>query len=389
MSGMTVADRATDVSEGPGAQLPLLRRIARGGALDGVLGDIVRLVEDAAGGDTVASILLVTPDGRHLTCGAAPSLPDAYNQAIDGIEVGHGAGSCGTAAATGEPVYVSDIKTDPLWNDFRDLALTHGLAACWSVPIKGLDGEVLGTFANYFRTPRTPTEAETRATAVVAQTAAVAVERHRVDLERQRVEEARTLLTRELDHRVKNAFALAQSLVTLSARGAKTPQEVADTAGGRLKALAAAHDLSAKGAGHGAGEAASALDLSDLADTILAPYRGGAEVAVRGDEVRLGAEAAKALGLILHELATNAAKHGALSRPDGTLAVSWAVGGDTLTLDWRERGGPETSEPTASGFGTRLLSDAAERQLDGALTTDWHPEGVRVRVTVPGDRLAV
>ena len=100
------------------------------------------------------SILLLDEDGEHLRHGAGPSMPAAYNEAIDGIAIGPNVGSCGTAAYSNAPVFVTDIATDPLWEDFRGLALGHALRACWSLPIRSAQGTVLGTFAMYHREPR-------------------------------------------------------------------------------------------------------------------------------------------------------------------------------------------------------------------------------------------
>ena len=126
-------------------------------------------------------MLILSEDGKHLRHGAAPSLPAAYNDAIDGIAIGEGIGSCGTAARRAAPVYASDIDTDPLWRDFRELALGHQLRACWSTPILAATGRVLGTFAIYYDEPRTPTDADIEAIESVTQTAALAIERHLSD----------------------------------------------------------------------------------------------------------------------------------------------------------------------------------------------------------------
>ncbi|MEV0217449.1 GAF domain-containing protein [Micromonospora sp. ALFpr18c] len=112
---------------------------------------------------------------------AAPSLPDFYNEAIDGIATGEGVGSCGTAAHRREPVIVTDIAVDPFWNDFRDLAGRAGLAACWSTPILARDGGLLGTFAMYHRTPRVPQETDLALARLFAGTAALAIERHHIE----------------------------------------------------------------------------------------------------------------------------------------------------------------------------------------------------------------
>jgi PAS domain S-box-containing protein len=132
----------------------ILEMVAKGDSLAELLDSLCRLVE-AQAGDVLASILLV--DGDRLRHGGAPSLPKAYTDAIDGAVIGPSAGSCGTAAYRGEPVIVEDIATDPLWADYRDLALLHSLRACWSTPIFSSQGKVIATFAIYCREPRRPT----------------------------------------------------------------------------------------------------------------------------------------------------------------------------------------------------------------------------------------
>ena len=105
----------------------------------------------------VCSVLLLDDDGVHLRHGAGPSLPDEYNRAIDGVTIGPNVGSCGTAAFRGKSIFVEDIASDPLWANFKDLALSHGLRACWSTPILDSQQQVLGTFAVYYREPAQPT----------------------------------------------------------------------------------------------------------------------------------------------------------------------------------------------------------------------------------------
>jgi PAS domain S-box-containing protein len=129
--------------------------VAKGNSLAEILDSLCRLVE-AQPGEVLASILLV--DGNHLRHGGAPSLPKAYTDAINGIMIGPSAGSCGTAAYRGEPVIAEDIATDPLWADYRDLALPHSLRACWSSPVFSSHGNVIATFAMYYREPRRPTQ---------------------------------------------------------------------------------------------------------------------------------------------------------------------------------------------------------------------------------------
>ena len=147
--------------------------------IEETLGELIGIVESTSRTNVLGSILLLDTDGKHLRHGAAPSLPDSYNGAIDGAEIGPCVGSCGTAAYTATPVFVSDIANDPLWADFRDLAEVHGLRACWSIPILTAGRKVLGTFAMYHREPREPTVRDLALVDLVTQTAALVIDRKR------------------------------------------------------------------------------------------------------------------------------------------------------------------------------------------------------------------
>jgi GAF domain-containing protein len=146
--------------------------------LENTLSELIRIVEDSSRTGVLGSILLLDEDGRHLRHGAAPSLPGPYCAAIDGAEIGPCVGSCGTAAFSGKPVFVSDIATDPLWAEFKAIALPHGLRACWSTPIVAA-GKVLGTFAMYHREPREATVRDLVLVDLVTHTAALVIDRKR------------------------------------------------------------------------------------------------------------------------------------------------------------------------------------------------------------------
>ncbi|MGN6611594.1 MAG: GAF domain-containing protein, partial [Angustibacter sp.] len=161
------------------AQADALAGVIAGQPLVLVLDDLLRAVERASPHEVMASVLLLDDDGRHLRHGAAPSLPPEYNAAIDGVEIGPSVGSCGTAAYRRARVVVSDIDTDPLWDDFRELAHRFGLRACWSTPIIGSGDEPLGTFALYAREPRRPDADELAAIDVLVGTFALVIERSR------------------------------------------------------------------------------------------------------------------------------------------------------------------------------------------------------------------
>ena len=147
----------------------------QGDSLEDVLDRHLLAVEEMAESEIITSILLLSSDGRRLSHGAGPNLPQAYRDSIDGAEIGPTAGSCGTAAYFGRPVYVTDIETDPLWSDYRHLALPHGLRSCWSTPIRGADGSVIGTFAIYHRTAGSPTKDELKAIDLIAEHVAHAI----------------------------------------------------------------------------------------------------------------------------------------------------------------------------------------------------------------------
>ena len=152
----------------------VLRMLTDGVVLDIILERIVRDVE-ALNPDMLCSILLLYEDGKHLRHGAAPSLPDFYNQGIDGVAIGPTVGSCGAAAFTGKTVIVADIQTHSYWTPYRDLASRAGLASCWSQPILSGEGEVQGSFAIYHRQPSTPTAADLKSIEDYAVLASLAI----------------------------------------------------------------------------------------------------------------------------------------------------------------------------------------------------------------------
>src|SRR5258705_698430 len=133
----------------------ILKMIAADAPLSEILSNLVLMIE-AQSPEMICSILLLSDDGNHVRHAVAPSLPKDYVKVIDGSPIGPKHGSCGTAMFRGKPVIVSDISTDPLWDEYRNFAWAIGVAACWSTPIMSSKGKVLGSFAMYYREPRTP-----------------------------------------------------------------------------------------------------------------------------------------------------------------------------------------------------------------------------------------
>src|SRR5881398_1784598 len=154
----------------------ILEMLAKGNSLGDILDLLCLLVEEQSTG-VLASILLMDANGKQLRHGGAPNLPKAYTEAIDGSFIGPSVGSCGTAAYRAEQVIVSDIAADPLWADFRELALAHSLRACWSTPIFSSEGKVIGTFAMYYREPQSPSAREQDTIKHITHLAGIAIQR--------------------------------------------------------------------------------------------------------------------------------------------------------------------------------------------------------------------
>lgn len=162
-------------------QREALELMASDAPLERVFEALIRMVEEQSPTKVLASILIADPDGKRLRHGCAPSLPDAYNEAIDGVAIGPEVGSCGTAAYHKHPVYVADIANSHLWKNFAQLAGGHSLRACWSTPILSSSGELLGTFAMYYQAVREPLEEDLHIVGVATRTAAIAIERKRTE----------------------------------------------------------------------------------------------------------------------------------------------------------------------------------------------------------------
>lgn len=479
----------------------MLELLAKGEPLP-VLLDRLVLGNEAAFPGMMCSVLLLDETGARLTHGAAPSLPPAYRRAIDGVAIGPNVGSCGTAAFTRRTVIAEDIRTDPRWKAAADLAEEHGLRACFSVPILSGRGRVLGTFANYYRTPHYPRAAELEMMERCAYLASLAIERSRseealrageqrlrtiienepecvvllgVDLqllemnaaglamleagtlgeaqergllrfivpehreaftdlhrrviagasgtlefevtglrgtrrwleahaaplsdaagkvtellaiarditERKRADKQRTMMIRELDHRVKNNLAVVLSIADQTAQSVDSLDEFSSRFASRVKALSRVHALLAKSLW-------KETDLGGLVRRTLQPHLTGcpSRIRVEGEHCEIPARAAGPLCMTIHELATNALKHGALSVPEGSVDVAWSTGtgaGGTpeAVITWSERGGPTVREPERQGFGVQLIRGGLAHDGRAGVRLEFRPEGVWCRLVLP------
>ncbi|WP_093925229.1 PAS domain S-box protein [Sulfitobacter brevis] len=207
--------------------------------------------------------------------------------------------------------------------------------------------------------------------------------------ERKRAENARQLLLQELNHRIKNLFSITNGMIQMTARNSTDVKQMANALSGRLMSLARAHDLIATSITTKSSTAGPSR-LRTLVETVMEPHVGSRSAALKmsGPEVSIGPSAMTSLALILHELATNAAKYGALSDPNGSVSVMWEMSDEALTLSWKEAGGPKVAgAPDREGFGSQLARLSAKGQLGGAIEYIWEPAGVEILLTVAADRV--
>jgi PAS domain S-box-containing protein len=199
--------------------------------------------------------------------------------------------------------------------------------------------------------------------------------------ERKRAEDQQSLLVRELHHRVKNTLATVQAIMVSTARSAETIEDFKTALIGRIASLAKTHRLLT--------DEERAVAFADILHNELAAFDDGSEgrITLRGPEVYLSSQLAVSLGMAMHELTTNAAKHGALSVHSGKVDVTWSVTIEatrrTLNFDWVESGGPTVSPPERQGFGSRLLEFVLPGQIQAKASIDYQPEGVRMHCSVP------
>jgi PAS domain S-box-containing protein len=203
-----------------------------------------------------------------------------------------------------------------------------------------------------------------------------------------RHEEAQELLNREMDHRIKNLFAVATSLTSLAAREAATPKDLAADLRERFATLARVHSFVRMHPYD-----MSVATLGELVKVLLEPYHaqtGGRErVRINGLGVPVGQQSTTAIALVIHELATNAAKYGALSAPEGRVEVDCSADQSMVTIIWEESGGPAVRRPDGGeGFGSLLVRRSISDQLGGSLQTEWNEAGVKVTITAVRERLA-
>ncbi|KQP26533.1 PAS domain S-box protein [Methylobacterium sp. Leaf100] len=273
----------------------------------------------------------------------------------------------------GQDVVITDVTTDPRTAGHTDVLASLGVRSMINIPLMER-GRMVAVFCLQ--------DDRVRAwTADLVDFARNIVDRTRVALARLRAEEEQELLNRELSHRMKNLLAMVQSIATQTMRSAVDVDTAKEVLAGRLIALGQAHDLLMGGA---------------LGSTLIGPVVRGAlklhedrpgRFRLDGPDLDIGAKPALSLALMLHELATNAAKYGALSRETGHVAIRWSVeyadDADQLTFSWQEIGGPAVTPPARKGFGSRFIERGLAGQVGGTIALAYPPTGVTCGITAP------
>lgn len=366
-----------------------LEQLAAGAPLADVLATMVAMIE-ALSPHTIASVLLLDARGQHLLHGAAPHLPAEYNRAIDGAEIGPRAGSCGTAAYRKQPVFVTDIETDPLWIGYRHLVEPYGLRACWSFPIVGSDGHVLGTFAVYYREPRAPEPAAVDLIKRAAHVAGIAIERRQLDDQLRALsdrieavrEEERTNIAREIHDELGQALTALKLDIAWVAH--RSQPEVA----GKLADMSRATDEIISAVRRIAAELRPGiLDSIGLRAAIEwqadeTSRRSGIPVRIesRVGDLQVERSLATAVFRIFQEAITNVVRHAKATRIDVKL---WLERGN-LRVDIADDGvGVPQIAPRSSSLGLLGMRERARRVGGDCTIRRREPQGTVVALSVP------
>ena len=342
-------------------------RALSGASLDDVFHETARIVADLAEADFV-EILELAAQRETLVFRAG----HGWERALDGQAVATSEPDTPTGAAlrSKKPVVVTDFQAEDRFSRPDRLAV-HGVQSGACVTVPGHEGGPFGVLAVYCKRIRCISETDVRFLQSIANILGSAI-RSMHDQER------RDLLIGELRHRVGNLFSLVQALHRQTGQNAEDARDLELKFGARLAALASAHALILDGGWHKA-------SLRDLLETALSPFRERVELT--GVDVELPADAAFSFSMALHELATNAAKYGALSQAHGRLCIDTKsvpdALGDTLVLVWNEQDGPPPPEAKNEGFGSRLIAQIVERQLAGRVRREVEPDGLRFTIEFP------
>ena len=369
----TIAPAASDTARANrllAGQLRVTEMIAGDAPVLAPLTALAHLMEELVP-SSIAGATILNRAGRSFEQAVFPSLPDSFSQALVGVTVEppH-AGACAAAVYRGDTVTSEHVAGDARFAEgWRALCLQNDIKSLQSKPALASDGTPLGTFVLCFREPREAVSWDPELMAIGARLVGLA-------LECSRTRDGQELLIGELRHRMRNVFTVISSIAQFTFRSPEA-KALGAVFEGRLTALARAHSV-----------AEDQSDLATVISDVLAPYRGDWHVGISGPQVTLSSNATQAFGMALHELATNAAKYGALSSEQGSLSVAWSLidrgGGEAnFELKWVESNVENVVAPTRTGFGTSVIERNLSQAIDASVVLDFTRDGLHCTVTAP------
>jgi PAS domain S-box-containing protein len=381
------------------AEQRIFEMIASGAPLERVLATLVLAIEEHSP-PTIASMLLLDAAGTHLKHGAAPSLPDAFNAILDGAPIGPRAGSCGTAVYLKRPAYVEDTLTDPLWEDYRDLARTYGLRTCWSTPILATDGRVLGTFARYYHEPREATDADRLLIARATYIAGIAIERRELEDQLRDLtahvesvrEDERTGIAREIHDQLGQALTALKMDLAWVARRATADTLTREVLQEKLQATSAMID-DVIGQVRRISAALRPGVLDDLGLDAALEWQGeeferrtGISCSLESNvgDLHLDTDVSTAIFRIFQEALTNIVRHADAS----AIEVKLEKRAQELFFEVRDdgKGITEAAARSPKALGLLGVRERARRLGGSVLIAAVAPRGTALTVTVPLQR---
>ena len=359
-------------------QRAILGMIVRDAPVMETLAAVIAFAEQMEPG-AKAGVTIVDRTARALEMAVFPSIDRAFADSLAGVALTppH-VGTCAQALYRGEVVTSNDLANDHRFaKEWRKLCHDHGIRSCRSQPFCTAQGAPLGTFMLCFPQPGGPSRLHDTLMTTCATLTQLA-------LERRGLRERHELMIGELQHRTQNLFAAIGALARFTFPNDGDIAACRETFIGRVHALATAHAQMVSARGNA---------IHTLIGDALEPYGRDQLIHMSGPPIRLAPDTASAMGMAIHELATNAVKYGALSNDAGTLDIVWDIaprpGGEAwFSLIWNESGGPAVEPPTRRGFGVRAIERMLAQTINGTVQLDFRPEGLRCSIEAPfGDRL--
>ena len=310
-------------------------------------------------------------------------MPRDYAEKVDGFRIGKKSLACGLAVGTATPVITPDVREEPRWRPWLWLAEEYDYRGCWSFPVESAGVKPFGTFALYFREPRSPTAEDLDLSQSLVRAASIIIAQQRNLTELRESERHAQILLAELQHRVRNTLAVVRSIGRRTAERSTNVEEMVSHFEGRLNAFARVQSAVTRAAEPG-------IELSSIIDDELLAVaaREGDQLRISGPKVHLRSRPAESISLAVHELATNAVKYGALSVEGGRVRVSWDVAAPDdappkLTFKWLETGLPKRPSARREGFGHDMLRRSLPYELQAETDIEFTADGLRFTMRMP------